>query len=65
MAPLAHLTALRDLSLIGTQVSDVDPLARLTALQYLYLGGTEVSDVAPLYHIRDLRIFDGPREDRG
>jgi hypothetical protein len=65
VAPLAHLTALRDLSLIGTQVSDVDPLARLTALQYLYLGGTEVSDVAPLYHIRDLRIFDGPREDRG
>ena len=32
---IANLTALTNLSLIGTQVSDIAPLAGLTALTYL------------------------------
>jgi internalin A len=60
VTPLAGLTALRSLSLNGTDVSDVTPLAGLTALQRLYLNGTGVSDVSVLRHLKDLTIRGGP-----
>ena len=45
---IGTLTALTDLSLSGTQVSDISALSGLTALNRLYLSGTPVSDISAL-----------------
>ena len=45
---IATLTALKQLSLIGTQIRDATPLAALTALKVLYLRGTQIRDATPL-----------------
>ncbi|NKX75000.1 leucine-rich repeat domain-containing protein [Rhodobacteraceae bacterium R_SAG3] len=51
---LATLTRLQDLTLQGTQVSDLAPLAGLTGLQVLDLDDTEVRDLAPLAGLTSL-----------
>lgn len=51
---IANLTALTNLSLIGTQVSDIAPLAGLTALTRLDLDGMQVSDLSPLLKLTEL-----------
>jgi Leucine-rich repeat (LRR) protein len=48
LTPLAGMTALQSLNLLGTSVSDLTPLAGMTALQSLVLQGTSVSDLTPL-----------------
>ena len=45
---IATITALQELSLNQTAVSDLAPLATLTALQEFSLDQTAVSDLAPL-----------------
>ena len=48
------LTALTDLSLSGTQVSDISALSGLTALRVLDLTGTPVSDLSPVFPLTQL-----------
>lgn len=47
-APLTSCTALRELWLRGTDVSDVGPLRGLSALRFLDVGDTPVADLSPL-----------------
>src|SRR3712207_9563270 len=47
-APVAGLSALRQLNLEATPVTDLGPLAGLTALEELFLAQTGVSDLGPL-----------------
>jgi internalin A len=56
--PLARVTTLQRLSLLGTGVTNLAPLAHLTALQQLSLQGTEVSDLAPLARLTALQWLD-------
>ncbi len=51
---LSRFTALTQLDVAGTQVSDVGPLSGLTALTSLWLGNTAVSDVGPLSRLTAL-----------
>jgi hypothetical protein len=44
LKPVASVTALTSLKLVGTNVADLTPLAGLTALTYLDLKNTQVSD---------------------
>jgi hypothetical protein len=57
-ASAAREIGLQQLSLSGTQVSDVSPLAGLGQLELLNLRGTEVSDVGPLAGLTQLRSLD-------
>ena len=53
MTPLAGMTALIDLGLYNTKITDVAPLAGLTALIDLDLRRTwAITDVTPLNHLR-------------
>ena len=54
VSPLAALTQLTELNLVGTDVLDVSPLAALTQLTELNLAGTAVSDVSPLAALTQL-----------
>ncbi len=45
---ISTFTALRTLSLTGTQVTDIAPLQNLSALQILDLSGTKVKDLRPV-----------------
>ena len=53
------LTALTDLSLSGTQVSDISALSGLTALSGLSLLGTPVNDLSPILPLTQL--VDAPK----
>jgi hypothetical protein len=55
LAPLSGLSALRRLSLGGTQVSDLAPLSGLNALHTLDLHDTQVVDLAPLSGLNALQ----------
>ena len=56
---IARLTALRKLSVTGSQVDDVAPLAALTSLQALYLRGSlRLRNVKPLASLLALRRLD-------
>jgi len=56
---IARLTALRKLSVTGSQVDDVAPLAALTSLQALYLRGSHrLRNVKPLASLLALRRLD-------
>jgi Leucine-rich repeat (LRR) protein len=52
---IGTLTALTDLSLSGTQVSDISALSGLTALSFLNLSGTPVRDISVLSGLPGLR----------
>ncbi len=54
VTPLAGLTSLESLMLVGTQVSDVSPLAGLTSLKLLYLSDAHVTDITPLAGLTSL-----------
>ena len=51
---IGSLTALKNLNLLGTQVSDISALSGLTALSRLYLSSTPVSDLSPLLPLTQL-----------
>ena len=53
------LTALTDLSLSGTQVSDISALSGLTGLMELTLTGTPVNDLSPILPLTQL--VDAPK----
>ncbi len=57
-APLAGLSALRELYAWETQVNDLAPLAGLSALQTLDIACTQVRDLAPLAGLPALRTLD-------
>ena len=51
---IGSLTALKNLNLLGTQVSDILALSGLTALSSLNLSSTPVSDLSPLLPLTQL-----------
>ena len=51
LAPLAKVTGLTHLTLVGSQVTDLGPLAELQGLTYLYISFAPVSDLTPLRHL--------------
>ena len=55
---IGSLTALKNLYLLGTQVSDISALSGLTALSSLYLSGTPVSDISVLSGLEGLTDLD-------
>ena len=57
------LTALTDLSLSGTQVSDISALSGLTGLTVLYLSDTQVSDISALSGLTILILSGTPVSD--
>ena len=52
--PLANLSSLEWLELMGTPVSDIRPLANLSSLEWIELSGTPVSDIRPLANLSSL-----------
>ncbi|PRQ05451.1 Internalin-A precursor [Enhygromyxa salina] len=58
LAPLAHLTELRELSLRDGGWSELDALADLRALEQLDLRSTDISSLAPLAELAALRELD-------
>ena len=57
LSPIAGLTNLRRLYLIGTPVSDLSPLRGLTNLTELHLNDTPVSDILPVRGLTNLTHF--------
>jgi hypothetical protein len=55
---IGSLTALTDLSLSGTQVSDISALSGLTALKHLDLSDMSVSDISALSGLNALEDLD-------
>ena len=55
LAPLAGLTGVKELYLVGNGISDISPLAGLTGLNRLSLSENEISDVSPLAGLTDLK----------
>ena len=55
LTPLANLTELQALSLMGDNISDLTPLANLTGLQALDLVENNVSDLTPLANLTELQ----------
>ena len=58
LSPLAALTQLEELSLVGTRVSDLSPLAGLGALRRLDLAETPLADLQPLAGLRSLNVLN-------
>jgi internalin A len=58
ISPLTHLTALQELDISYTQVSNLNPLVRLKALQLLCISNTKVSDLNPLSHLKAIQKLD-------
>ncbi len=59
LTPLANLSSLRDLSLLGCEIiSDLTPLAGLCSLRELGLNSTRVSDLTPLSNLSSLQWLD-------
>lgn len=54
---IAGVTALKQLNLNGTQVSDLSPLADLTALKRLSLRESQVADLSPLIGLATLNLL--------
>jgi hypothetical protein len=54
---IGTLTALTDLSLSGTQVSDISALSGLTGLTWLYLSRTEIRDISALSGLSTLDLM--------
>lgn len=58
LTPLAALSGLQSLNLLGTQVADLTPLSNLRGLQSIDLSATQVSDLIPLAALTGLRSLD-------
>jgi len=54
LSPLASLTSLDYLDLLGTQVADITPLSTLTSLTGLRLSKSKVKDIVPLSSLTSL-----------
>lgn len=52
---ISYLTSLEELTLHGTQVSDITPLSSLSNLRVLNLGRTRISSLAPLVTLTKLQ----------
>ena len=57
LSPIAGLTNLRELYLIGTSVSDISPLRGLQNLTGLWINDTFVSDISPVRGLTNLAHF--------
>ena len=57
LTPLAGLTELQYLGLVGCQIRDITPLAGLTNLTWLDLYENDISDVSPLANLTQLQIL--------
>ncbi|MCP5037501.1 MAG: leucine-rich repeat domain-containing protein, partial [Rhodobacteraceae bacterium] len=55
---IADLTALQNLDLMNTQVTDISVLKDLTALQNLNLRGTQITDINVLKDLTALQSLD-------
>ena len=55
LAPLASLTGLKELYLIGNGISDISPLAGITGLTRLELRDNNISDISPLVGMTNLK----------
>ncbi|MDG1320324.1 MAG: hypothetical protein P8P84_23915 [Paracoccaceae bacterium] len=60
---IGTLTALTDLSLSGTQVSDISALSGLTGLTWLSLSRSEISDISALSGLTTLSLLGTPVND--
>jgi len=58
---LSELTDLKELSLVGTGVSDIRPLSGLCKLTALDLGDTDVVDVSPLATLTRIEVLSVTR----
>ena len=54
LSPLASLTHLKHLNLIGNQITDLRPLAALNQLTFLLLTDNQITDVSPLASLNQL-----------
>ena len=54
IAPLSHMTYLRQLDLWGNEITELSPLAGLTSLEFLELGLNQISDLTPLSEMQNL-----------
>ena len=57
LAPLAGLTQLKELNLMGTGAVDLSPLAGLANLEDLKLANPEISDLSPLAGLTNMKIL--------
>ena len=57
LTPLAGLTELQYLGLVGCQIRDITPLAGLTNLTWLDLYENNISDISPLANLTQLQIL--------
>ena len=55
LSPLAGMTQLTGLYLLGNDISDLSPLANLTQLQILFLSLNNISDLSPLANLTQLQ----------
>ena len=55
--PLASLTKLTRLSLVGTQIRDIKPLESLTNLKDLILSNNQINDIKPLESLTNLTVI--------
>jgi Leucine-rich repeat (LRR) protein len=58
ISPLAKLTHLESLNLLGNDISDVVPLSKLTKLKILVLVSNDVSDLSPLALLTNLTTLE-------
>ena len=61
ISPLAELTTLVNLHIVGHNVSELKPLAGLTNLKSLSLNVNEISDISPLAGLTNLTTLEIPR----
>ena len=57
LSPLANLTSLRGLSLMGNPIRDITPLENLTAMESLWMGQNQIADITPLANMPNLRYL--------
>ena len=54
ISPLAHLTKLEEVHLLGGDIVDLSPLGNLKNLRGLFLGHNQISDISPLAELTNL-----------
>ena len=54
ISPLAHLTKLEGVHLLGCDIVDLSPLGNLKNLRGLFLGHNQISDISPLAELTNL-----------
>ena len=54
ISPLAHLTKLEEVHLLGGDIVDLSPLRKLNNLRGVFLGHNKISDISPLAELTNL-----------